>query len=156
VLNMWVLLSLDQRIEQHVSVLANFLTYMLLFINKPFFPSSTLILIMSYNSSVSIVIETSAGQLQRLISALGGGRHDRGKYHRYSDNASPSSSLTTWYRNSVCSKTVNCIVILILSNQIITETSLQSDVSKCSPSYGNPTELQVHSHGRNNCRRSLA
>ena len=60
-------LSLDQRMEHPVSILANFLTYMLPANNKPFFPSSTLILIMSYKNSVSIVIEISAGQLQRLI-----------------------------------------------------------------------------------------
>ena len=88
-------LSLHQRMEQPVSVLANFLTYMLPTNEKPFFPSSTLILIMSYNSSVSIPIQKSAGQLQRLISALGRGRHEIGKYHQYSDNVSPSSSLTT-------------------------------------------------------------
>ena len=88
-------LSLDQRMEQPVYALANFLTYMLPANNKPFFPSSMLILIMSYNSSVSIPTETSAGQLQRLISALGRGRREIGEHHRYSDNASPSSYLTT-------------------------------------------------------------
>jgi hypothetical protein len=106
-------LSLDQRMEHPVSVLVNFLTCTLPANNKPFFPSSTPILIISYNSSVSILIETSAGQLQRLISALGRGRHKIGKYHWYGDNASPSLSLTTWYGSSVCSKTIICIVILI-------------------------------------------
>jgi hypothetical protein len=112
--------------EHPVSVLVNFLTYMLPANNKLFFPSSTLILIMSYNNSVSILIETSAGQLQHLISAPGRGRHEIGKYHQYGENASPSLSLTAWYGSSICFETIICIVILILSNQIITETRLQS------------------------------
>jgi hypothetical protein len=87
-------LSPDQRMEQPVSVLANFLTYILPANNKPFFPSSTLILIMSYNSSVSILNETSAGQLQCLISALGRGRREIGDHRWYSDSASPSLSVT--------------------------------------------------------------
>lgn len=131
-------LSLDQRMEQPVSILANFLTNMLPSHNKPFFPSSTLILITSYDSSVSILNETSAGQLQRLISALGRGRREIGEHHWYSDNASPSLSVTNWYRSSLCSKIIICIIIWILNNQIITETSLQSDVNTCSPNYGNP------------------
>jgi len=58
--------------EQPVSVLANFLTYMLPANNKPFFPSSTLILIMSYNSSVCILNETSADNYSVWFQLLAG------------------------------------------------------------------------------------